>query len=141
MEKFDIRKIRRDFATLNQEVNGKPLIYLDNGATTHKPKMVLDKMRDYYNNFNGNPNRGAHYLGVMSTKLYEESRNIVREFVNASSPKEIIFTKNATEALNLIAHSYGMKYIGEGDEIVICISEHHSNIVPWQKVAKEKKLF
>lgn len=139
MRNFDVEKIREDFPTLKQVVNGKPLVYLDNAATTHKPKYVLDAMRDYYEKFNANPNRGAHFLGISATDLYENSREKVRQFINAKSTREIIFTRNATESLNLIAYSYGMKFIGEGDEIVVLISEHHSNIVPWQKIAQAKK--
>ncbi|MBZ2175571.1 cysteine desulfurase [Schnuerera sp. xch1] len=139
MKKFDVKQIRKDFPTLSQKVNGKPLVYLDNAATTHKPNFVLDAMIDYYEKHNANPNRGAHYLGVSATELYENAREKVREFINAKSNKEIIFTRNATESLNLIAYSYGMKYVEEDDEIVVCISEHHSNIVPWQKIANLKK--
>lgn len=138
MKSLDIENIRKDFPTLSQMVNEKPLVYLDNAATTHKPIPVLTAMRDYYEKSNANPNRGAHYLGVSATDLYEKAREKVRKFINAKSSKEIIFTKNATEALNLLAYSYGMKFIEEGDEIVVCISEHHSNIVPWQKIARIK---
>src|SRR5690606_27355917 len=113
-------------------------VYLDNAATTHKPIQVVDAMRDYYNKFNANPHRGAHQLGVLATEMYEKAREKVREFINAKSTREIIFTKNATESLNLIAYSYGMAFVEKGDEIVISISEHHSNIVPWQKIAKLK---
>lgn len=136
--KANIDEIRKDFITLNQRVNGKPLVYLDNAATTHKPKVVIDSIGEYYGSSNGNPHRGVHYLGVKSTTLYEGAREKIKEFLNAKSSKEIIFTKNTTESLNLIANSYGMNFINEGDEIVLCISEHHSNIVPWQRVAKAK---
>lgn len=136
---LEVTQIRKDFPTLSQIVHGKPLVYLDNAATTHKPKAILDALGDYYNNYNANPHRGAHYLGVSATEIYEASRETVREFINAGSVKEIIFTKNATEALNLIAYSYGMNTMNEGDEIVLTISEHHSNLVPWQMVARAKK--
>lgn len=139
MRKFDVNQIRKDFPTLSQSVYEKPLVYLDNAATTHKPQAVLNAMSKYYMNFNANPHRGAHFLGVQATKLYEESREIVSKFINAASTKEIIFTKSATEALNLLAYSYGMANIEEGDEILLCICEHHSNLVPWQNVAKTKK--
>lgn len=139
MISFDVERIREDFPTLNEKVNGRTLVYLDNAATTHKPKYVLDAIKDYYERFNANPNRGAHYLGVSATELYEGARERVRQFINARSTREIIFTRNATEALNLIAYSYGLKYIDEGDEIVVLISEHHSNIVPWQKIVQTKK--
>jgi cysteine desulfurase / selenocysteine lyase len=139
MRKFDIEAIRKDFPTLSQSIHGTPLVYLDNAATTHKPKAVLEAVAKYYEQSNANPHRGAHYLGVAATQAYEEARETVRDFINAKSEREIIFTKNATEALNLIAYSYGLNYLKEGDEIVLCISEHHSNLVPWQKVANTKK--
>lgn len=138
MKEFDVERIRKDFPTLSVQVNRKPLVYLDNAATTHKPLPVLDAMKDYYYKFNANPHRGAHYLGVLATEMYENAREKIREFINARSTREIIFTRNATESLNLIAYSYGMKFVEKDDEIVICISEHHSNIVPWQKIAKLK---
>lgn len=139
MKPFDITEIRKEFPTLSQTTGGNPIIYLDNAATTHKPSSVINAVNNYYEEFNGNPHRGAHYLGVASTKAYENARRTVRDFINADSDEEIIFTKNASEAINLIAYSYGMNFIDEGDEIVLCISEHHSNIVPWQMVAKAKK--
>ncbi len=138
-EPYDIHSIRRDFPTLTQEVHGQPLVYLDNAATTHKPKAVLEAVSAYYEKDNANPHRGAHALGVAATLAYEDARETVREFLNASHSKEIIFTRNATEALNLIAYSYGLNNINEGDEILLCISEHHSNLVPWQYIAKSKK--
>jgi cysteine desulfurase/selenocysteine lyase len=130
--------LKKDFPILSQTVHGKPLVYLDNAATTHKPSSVLDAMRNYYHMHNGNPHRGAHYLSVMATDAYENTREKIRKFINAKSAEEIIFTRNATESLNLVAYSYGMNFINQGDEIVLCISEHHSNIVPWQQVAKTK---
>jgi cysteine desulfurase / selenocysteine lyase len=138
MRDFNALDFRKDFPILSQTVNGKPLVYLDNAATTHKPNEVLDATKNYHHIHNGNPHRGAHYLSVMATEAYENTREKVRKFINAASTKEIIFTRNATESLNLIAYSYGMNFINEGDEIVLCISEHHSNIVPWQKVAKAR---
>lgn len=135
---LDVEKIRTEFPTLKQKVHGKPLIYLDNAATTHSPLQVLDAVRDYQERFNANPHRGAHFLGVQATALLEEARAKVAKFINAKSTREIIFTKNATEALNLIAYAYGLEQINGGDEIVLCISEHHSNLVPWQRVAKLK---
>jgi cysteine desulfurase/selenocysteine lyase len=135
---LDIEKIRRDFPILNQEINGRSLAYLDNAATTQKPKLVLEAVNEYNHRFNGNPHRGAHYLGVEATRLYEGARTKIKEFINAGSTQEIIFTKNATEALNLIAYAYGMTFLEPGDEIVICISEHHSNLVCWQQVAGVK---
>lgn len=138
MNKLNVEEIRKDFPILSQKVNGKPLVYLDNAATTHKPEQVLEAMRDYEHMHNGNPHRGAHYLSIAATEAYEGAREKVRKFINAEKTEEIIFTRNATESLNLVAYSYGMKFIEKGDEIVLCISEHHSNIVPWQKVAKTK---
>lgn len=138
MRNFNVEDFRRDFPILSQKVHDKPLVYLDNAATTHKPSQVLDAMRNYHHMHNGNPHRGAHYLSVMATEAYESTREKVKSFINAESAKEIIFTRNATESLNLVAYSYGMNFINSGDEIVLCISEHHSNIVPWQQVAKAK---
>lgn len=130
---------KKDFKTLNAVTNGKPLAYLDSAATTQKPDVVIDAIKNYYENFNANPHRGAYALSVKATELYEDAREKVRSFTNAKNSKEIIFTKNATEALNLIAYSYGFSYINEGDEIVISIMEHHSNLIPWQRVAQAKK--
>ncbi len=138
MSNFDVAQIRKDFPILNQEVNGKALVYLDNAATTHKPQSVINAMDEYNRQFHGNPHRGAHYLSVAATERYEAVRLKVKNFINAQSQREIIFTKNATEALNLLMYAYGMHFIQPGDEIVICISEHHSNLVGWQQVAKVK---
>jgi len=129
---------RRDFPLLQNKMNGKPLVYLDNGATTQKPQLVIKAMEDYYRNSNANPHRGAYDLSVRATEIYENTRERVQKFLNAKKSCEIIFTKNATESLNLIAYSYGMNHIAAGDEIVITISEHHSNLVPWQRVAQAK---
>lgn len=138
MRDFNVAELRKDFPILSQKVQDKALVYLDNAATTHKPSQVLDAMRNYHHMYNGNPHRGVHYLSVKATEAYEGTREKVKGFINAESASEIIFTKNATESLNLIAYSYGMNFIEKGDEIVLCISEHHSNIVPWQQVAKAK---
>lgn len=135
---LDPNHIREQFPALGQKVYGKPLVYLDNAATTQTPRDVLAACREYKEKFNANPHRGAHYLGVQATILYEQARDKVAKFINAPSSREVIFTKNATEALNLVAYSYGMSKIGQGEEIVLCISEHHSNLVPWQMVAKAK---
>ena len=132
---LDIETIRSEFPALGQNVNGKPLVYLDNAATTQMPVGVLEAVRNYKERFNGNPHRGSHYLSVKATMLLEEARTKVAKFINSPSTKEVVFTKNATEALNLVAYSYGLSSIQSGDEIVICISEHHSNLVPWQRVA------
>lgn len=139
MNKLDIEIIRRDFPILSSNVNGKNLIYFDNAATTQKPKAVIEALGNYYRTINANPHRGAHYLGVAATEAYENTREKVKKFINASSSREIIFTRNTTESLNLLAYSYGMDNVEEGDEILISIAEHHSNIVPWQQVAKIKR--
>ncbi|SFB32415.1 cysteine desulfurase [Clostridium frigidicarnis] len=135
---INVDEIRKDFPILSQKINDKELVYLDNAATTHKPLEVLNAINNYYTEINANPHRGAHYLSVKATEKYEGAREIVREFINADNSCEVIFTKNATEALNLLAYSYGMTFINEGDEIVLSILEHHSNIIPWQRVAKAK---
>lgn len=128
----------KDFPTLNKEKNGKRIAYLDSAATTQKPQSVIDGICDYYKNTNANPHRGAYELSIAATDAYDEAREKFKKFINAERREEIIFTKNATEAFNLIARSYGMTFINEGDEIVISIAEHHSNLIPWQQVAKAK---
>lgn len=138
MSKLNIAQIRADFPILQQTVNGKQLVYLDNAATTHKPRAVIEAIMTYNCKYNGNPHRGAHYLGVTSTELYEQVRAQVKEFIKAAFCEEIVFTKNATEACNLVAYAYGMTFVQPGDEILVCISEHHSNLVPWQQVARAK---
>lgn len=132
------REFLKDFPTLNIETNGKRIVYLDSAATTQKPQVVIDAIDNYYKNSNANPHRGAYALSVAATDAYDEARAKVKNFINSKYVEEIIFTKNATEAFNLLARSYGMTYINEGDEIVIAISEHHSNLIPWQQVAKAK---
>ena len=134
----DVRDFRRDFPLLKQTMNGRPIVYLDNGATTQKPEAVIKAVADYCTYCNANPHRGAYELSVKATDIYETARTRTQHFIGAARPEEIIFTKNATEALNLVAYSYGCANIREGDEIVITISEHHSNIVPWQFVAKAR---
>ncbi|MGM0612529.1 MAG: aminotransferase class V-fold PLP-dependent enzyme [Bacteroidota bacterium] len=134
----DIQHIRKSFPILKQEMNDRPLVYLDNAATTQKPKVVIDAISEYYNSYNSNVHRGVHTLSQKATEAFENSRKKVRETINASSAHEIIFTSGATEAINMIAFSYGEKYIGEGDEIIISGLEHHSNIVPWQLLAERK---
>jgi cysteine desulfurase/selenocysteine lyase len=129
----------KDFPVLKQTVNGKRLVYLDNAATTQKPQTVIDALTTYYSRNNANPHRGAYALSVRTTELYEAARETVREFIGAGSTREIVFTKGATESLNLLAYSYGMNTVQEGDEIVVSIAEHHSNLVPWQQVAAAKK--
>lgn len=131
-------KYIEDFPALDQEFNGHKFVYLDNAATTQKPLSVIHAVDEYYKLNNANPHRGAYSLSVKATDIYENTREIVREFIGAEKSKEIIFVKNSTEGFNLIAYSYGMNFINPGDEIVISIAEHHSNLVPWQMVAKAK---
>jgi cysteine desulfurase / selenocysteine lyase len=127
-----------DFPTLNQNINENRLVYLDSAATTQKPLSVIKAVDEYYHLNNANPHRGAYHLSIKATEAYEKAREDVRNFINASKTSEIVFTKNATEAFNLLAYSYGMSFIESGDEIVLSIAEHHSNLVPWQIVAKAK---
>jgi cysteine desulfurase/selenocysteine lyase len=128
---YDVETIRRDFPILSREVYGKPLVYLDNAASAQKPKAVLERMRQAMEEDYANVHRGLHYLSNTSTQAFEDARESVRRFINAPSKDQIIFTRNATEAINLVAQSFGGMVIGEGDEIVLSIMEHHSNIVPW----------
>jgi cysteine desulfurase/selenocysteine lyase len=135
---IDAEKIRKDFPILSLAPNGKRLIYLDSAATSQKPAVVISKIKQYYEETNANVHRGVHYLSEKATKEYEGSRKTVAKFINASSTKEIIFTKNATEGINLVAESWGHTNLAKGDRILLTEMEHHSNIVPWQIVAKEK---
>ena len=136
---FDIKKIREDFPILQQKVHDKKLVYLDSAATTQKPDRVINKIISFYTKYNSNIHRGVHFLSNKSTEEYEDARESVREFIGAGSSKEIIFTKGTTEAINLVASSFGEKYINEGDEIIVAQTEHHSNIVPWQMLCDRKK--
>lgn len=139
--KFDLESIRADFPILRRTVNGKKLVYLDNAATTQKPKLVIDTISNYYLNENANVHRGLHFLSELATEEYENARLKVKEFVNALSASEIVFVRGATEAINLVAESYSRKdYFKEGDEIIISHMEHHSNIVPWQFVRERKNI-
>jgi cysteine desulfurase/selenocysteine lyase len=135
---FDIEKIRGLFPVLHQEVHGKPLVYFDNAATTQKPQSVLDALMGYYNHDNSNIHRGAHALADRATRYFEETREALKDFINAREAAEIIFTKGTTESINLVAATFGRKFIGKGDEIIISTMEHHSNIVPWQMLCEEK---
>ena len=135
---FDVEAVRRDFPILSREVYGKPLVYLDNGASAQKPQSVLDAIRQAYGEEYANVHRGLHYLSNTATENFEAARRKVQGFLNAGSEDEIIFTKNATEAINLVAQSLGIEEIGEGDEIVLSIMEHHSNIVPWHFLRERK---
>lgn len=135
---YDINKIRQDFPILGREVYGKPLVYLDNGATTQKPLCVLDAMRDEYLNVNANVHRGVHYLSQQATDLHEAARETVRRFINAPKTEEIIFTRGTTESINLVVSSFCEEFMGEGDEVIVSVMEHHSNIVPWQLQAAKR---
>lgn len=136
---FDITKVREDFPILNSTVREKRLVYLDNAATTQKPYQVIDRIKRYYEFQNANVHRGVHYLSELATQEYENAREAVRKFINAESTEEIIFTRGTTEAINLVASSFGKLNINEGDEIIITEMEHHSNIVPWQILCEDKK--
>ena len=135
---FDVWNIREDFPILKQQVHGKPLIYLDNAATSQKPQVVIDTVHRYYAEENANIHRGAYYLSEKATQAYEDARVKVQHFLHAPSAREIIFTRSVTEAINLVAHCYGRKTLNAGDEVIISAMEHHSNIVPWQILCEEK---
>lgn len=135
---YNIEKVRQDFPILSREVYGKPLVYLDNAATTQKPLCVLDAMRQEYLNVNANVHRGVHYLSQQATDLHEAARETVRSFINAKSTNEVIFTRGTTEALNLVVSSFSDEFMKEGDEVIVSTMEHHSNIVPWQLQAAKK---
>ena len=135
---YDIQKIREDFPILDREVYGKPLIYLDNGATTQKPRQVVEAITDEYYSVNANVHRGVHFLSQQATELHEASRETVRRFINARSSTEIVFTRGTTESINLLASSFADSQMKEGDEVIVSVMEHHSNIVPWQLQAARK---
>lgn len=135
---YDVEAIRRDFPILSREVYGKPLVYLDNGASAQKPQIVVDTVSHAYSNEYANVHRGLHFLSNAATEAYEKARESVRRFLNAGSAEEIVFTKSATEAMNTVAYGFGMPNIGEGDEIVLSIMEHHSNIVPWHFIRERQ---
>lgn len=135
---YDIEKIREDFPILGREVYGKPLVYFDNGATTQKPRCVVEAMSEEYYNVNANVHRGVHFLSTQATELHEGARETVRKFINARTAAEIIFTRGTTESINLVAHCFGEAFMTEGDEVIVSEMEHHSNIVPWQLLAERK---
>lgn len=135
---YDIQKIREDFPILSREVYGKPLVYLDNGATTQKPRCVVEAITDEYYSVNANVHRGVHFLSQQATELHEASRETVRRFINARSSNEIVFTRGTTESINLLASSFADSRMKEGDEVIVSVMEHHSNIVPWQLQAQRK---
>ncbi|MBS21958.1 MAG: cysteine desulfurase [Chloroflexi bacterium] len=135
---LDVEKIRLDFPILTKEIFGNPLVYLDNAATSQKPRQVIDALIDYYENFNANVHRGVHTLSVEATDRFEDAREKVSSFINCESSDSVIWTRNASESLNLVAYSWGEHNIGEGDEILLTPMEHHSNLVPWQELARRK---
>ena len=128
-------RVRAEVPVLHQQVHGRPLVYLDNAATSQKPRAVLDAMTRYYEEINSNVHRGVHHLSARATDEYEAARRKVAAFVNAASDREIVFTRNASEAINLVAYTWGLANLKEGDEVVLSVAEHHSNLVPWQLVA------
>ena len=135
---FDVNRVRADFPVLRQQVNGKPLVYLDNGATSQKPQCVIDELVRYYTTENANVHRGVHTLSQVATEDYEGARSKIRRFINAADDREIIYTSGTTEGINLVAHAFGRQNVGPGDEIIVSNMEHHSNIVPWQMLCEEK---
>ena len=135
---FDVEKIRLDFPILAKQIFGNPLVYLDNAATSQKPRQVIDALVDYYENFNANVHRGVHTLSMEATDKYEDAREKVSSFINSESSDSVIWTRNASESLNLVAYSWGENNINEGDEILLTPMEHHSNLVPWQELARRK---
>ena len=137
---IDTKRIREDFPILKREVHGKPLVYLDNAATTQKPQVVIDALVEYYSSYNANIHRGIHALAEEATGKYEATRQKVADFIGAPDASHIVFTRNTTESINLVAQAWGRKFLSAGDEIVLSTMEHHSNLVPWQILAKEKGL-
>ena len=135
---YDINKVRADFPILSREVYGKPLVYLDNAATTQKPRQVVDALVEEYYNVNANVHRGVHYLSQQATDLHEAARERVRQFINAAKIEEIVFTRGTTESLNLVAATFAEQFMKEGDEVIVSVMEHHSNIVPWQLQASKR---
>jgi cysteine desulfurase/selenocysteine lyase len=138
MTPFNINKIRSEFPILSEKAHGKPLVYFDNAASSQKPKVVIDALVDYYSSYNANIHRGVHFLSQKASAAFDGVREKVKTFINAPSEREIIFVRGTTEAINLVASTYGRKNIGQGDEILISAMEHHSNIVPWQMLCEEK---
>ena len=134
---YDVQEVRKDFPILHQEVNGHPLVYLDNGATSQKPRSVIDAVRHYYERDNANVHRGVHTLSERATNDYEGARDTAQRFINASDRKEVILVRGTTDGINLVAQSYGRPLVKPGDEIIISTMEHHSNIVPWQMLAAQ----
>lgn len=138
MKNFNVHEIRKDFPILSEKAYGKPLVYFDNAASSQKPQVVIDALSNYYTHYNSNIHRGVHFLSQKASAAFDEVREKVKSFINASSEREIIFVRGTTEAINLVAATFGRKNIGKGDEILISAMEHHSNIVPWQMLCEEK---
>ncbi len=138
LDTLNSEEIKKDFPVLNQQVNGHDLVWLDNGATTQKPLLVIDKISDYYKHYNSNIHRGAHTLAARATDAYEEAREKVQRFINARSSEEIIFVRGTTEGINLVAQTYGRQYLTPGDEVIVSELDHHANIVPWQRICQER---
>lgn len=138
MASFDVNKLRNDFPILSEKAYGKPLVYFDNAATSQKPGVVIDAINDYYTHYNANIHRGVHFLSQKASMVFDAVRGKVKSFINAASEREIIFVKGTTDAINLVAATYGRKHVGKGDEVLISAMEHHSNIVPWQLLCEEK---
>src|SRR5436305_8553380 len=135
---LDVSKIRADFPILSREVHGKPLVYLDNAATSQKPRQVIQALVEYYESYNSNIHRGIHALAEEATERYEASRRKVARFIGADGPETIVFTRNTTESINLVAYTWARRHLGAGDEILLTDMEHHSNLVPWQILAQEQ---
>ncbi|MGH2644486.1 MAG: aminotransferase class V-fold PLP-dependent enzyme, partial [Chitinophagaceae bacterium] len=135
---FDVKSIRKKFPALHQKVNGHPLVYFDNAATSQKPQEVIDALSHFYENDNANIHRGIHTLAERATAAFEETRKAIQSFIHSSEVEEIIFTSGTTGGINLIAQTYGRKFLRKGDEVIISAMEHHSNIVPWQMICEEK---
>ncbi len=136
---FDVDEVRKDFPILQREIDGKPLVYFDNAATSQKPQSVIDAISDYYSIYNANIHRGVYSISIQASEAYENAKIKIRDFINAGSEREIIFTRGTTESINLIAYSYGIENVNEDDEIIISEMEHHANIVPWQVLCQKKK--
>ena len=136
--KFDVARVREDFPILHRQIHGRPLVYLDNAATTQKPQVVIDAITRYYTEINANVHRGVHYLSEAASEAYEGARRKIAAFVNAPDERSIVFTRNTTEGINLVAHAFGRSRVGSGDEVLISAMEHHSNIVPWQLLCEER---
>jgi cysteine desulfurase/selenocysteine lyase len=139
MSVFDVEKIRRDFPLLGTSVHGHPLVYLDNAATSQMPRSVIEAVTEQYSGYNAGINRGAHYLGMLSTERMEAAREAVRSFIGAGSSREVIFTSGATDSINTVAASFGERFVSEGDEIIVTVMEHHSNFIPWRMLCERKK--